>query len=186
MIFGYARVSTQDQNLDRQLDQLKDANCEEIFKEKITGTMADRPELGKLFERLRKDDILVVADLTRLSRSTRDLIDITEKLKARGIELKSLKENIDTTTATGKAMFGMLAVMAQFERDLISERTKQGLESARSRGRKGSRPKKAEDKRLLAFKMYDSSEYSIAEITEATNISKPSLYRYLRERKAKC
>lgn len=184
MIFGYARVSTQDQNLDRQTDQLKGEGCEKIFEEKVTGTKAERPELGKLLDQLRQGDILVVADLTRLSRSTRDLIDITEKLQTRGIELKSMKENIDTTTATGKAMFGMLAVMAQFERDLISERTKQGLESARARGRQGGRPKKAEDKRNLAFKMYDSKDYSIAEITDATGISKPTLYRYIRERKA--
>jgi len=113
------------------------------------------------------------------------LIDITEKLKAKNIELKSLKENIDTTTATGKAMFGMLTVMAQFERDLISERTIQGLESARARGRKGGRPKKAEDKLNIAFKMYDSKNFTVAQITEATKISKPTLYRYIRERKAK-
>lgn len=187
MRFGYARVSSQAQKLDRQLDQLQEAGAERIFKEKITGTKADRPEFTKLLDQLREGDVVVVvSDLTRLSRSTRDLIEITEKLQARRIELKSLKENIDTTTATGKAMFGMLAVMAQFERDIISERTKQGLESAKARGRQGGRPKKSSGKIAIALQMYDDKKYTIAQIEEATGVSKPTLYRYINERKANC
>ena len=116
MKIGYARVSTQDQNLDRQLDQFKEAGCEKIFQEKITGTIKERPELEEMFKQLRKGDTVVISELTRLSRSTRDLLELSEKLKEKDVELVSLKEKIDTTTATGKAMFGMLAVMAQFER----------------------------------------------------------------------
>ena len=182
MKIGYARVSTQDQNLDRQIDELTKAGCEKIFQEKITGTKKDRPELERMLEQIRKDDIVIISELSRLGRSTRNLIDISEQLKNKGVELVSLKENIDTTTATGKAMFGMLSVMAQFERDLISERTNQGLESARARGRKGGRPTKGNDKIDLALKMYNSKEYSVAEITEATGVSKTTLYRYINKR----
>jgi len=119
-----------------------------------------------------------------LSRSSRDLQNLAHKLKEKGVELKSLKEAIDTTTATGRMFFGMLGILAEFERDLISERTKQGLESARARGRKGGRPKKAQKDMTLAFNMYDSKEYDVSEITQATGVSKPTLYRYIKERKA--
>lgn len=181
-IIGYARVSTQDQNLNRQIDQLKDAGCEKIFQEKITGTKSDRPELNRLLEFLRKEDILIVSDLTRLSRSTRDLIDIAEILKSKDVELKSLKENIDTTTATGKAMFGMLAVMAQFERDLISERTKQGLQSARARGRIGGRKQKLDEtKKKAVYALYQAKESSLMEICNTFDISKPTLYKIIKE-----
>jgi DNA invertase Pin-like site-specific DNA recombinase len=181
MKIGYARVSTDGQCLDRQLDQLKKAGCEKIFQEKITGTKKDRQELDRMLDQVREGDILIITELARLGRSTKNLIDISEQLKNKQVELVSLKESIDTTTATGKAMFGMLSVMAQFERDIISERTKQGLESARARGRNGGRPTKSKDKIELALKMYNSKEYSIAEIIEATNVSKTTLYRYINQ-----
>ena len=117
MLLGYARVSTQDQNLDRQIDALvkADVDIRNIYKEKITGTMKDRPELNKMICDLKIGDVIIISDLTRLSRSTKDLISLSENISNKGVELISLKEKIDTTTATGKAMFGMLAVMAQFE-----------------------------------------------------------------------
>jgi DNA invertase Pin-like site-specific DNA recombinase len=179
MILGYARVSTEEQNLDRQLDSLKAAGCEKIFQEKITGTKRDREELDKLLEQMRQGDTVVISDLTRLSRSTKDLIELSEKLRNKGVELKSLKESIDTSTATGKAMFGMLAVIAQFERDLISERTKEGLASARARGRNGGRPTKNNKDIDQALKLYEGKQHTVKEIEELTGVSKPTLYRYI-------
>ena len=183
MKFGYARVSTEEQNLDRQLDQLKVAGVEKIYKEKITGTKKDRPELQKMLDYAREGDIIVISDLTRLSRSTRDLISISEQLKEKGIELVSLKETLDTTTATGKMMFGMLAVLAQFERDQISERTKEGLKSARARGKTGGRP--TVDKKNIenALVLYDDGKVSVSDICTMCNISKNTLYNYIRARK---
>ena len=136
MNFGYMRVSTADQNLDRQEQQLKEAGCEKIFFEKVTGTKRNRPELNKMLEFLREGDTVIVTDLTRLSRSTKDLIEIAELIGEKGANLKSLKESwLDTTTAHGKLMFTIFSGLAQFERDLISERTKEGLNVAKKRGR---------------------------------------------------
>lgn len=151
MIFGYARVSTQEQNLDRQLDSLKVAGAEEIIYEKITGTKADRPELNRLIDKLRKGDVILVSDLTRLSRSTKDLFSLVEQIEKKGANIKSLKENwLDTTTPQGKLMFTFMAGISQFERDLISQRTREGLEAARARGKQGGRKPKlnANKKRL--------------------------------------
>lgn len=185
IIIGYARVSTSDQNLARQLDSLKSYDCKKIFQEKITGTKLERSELNTMLEFARKGDVIVVCELTRLSRSTKDLISISEMLAEKGVDLISLKEKIDTTSATGKAMFGILAVMSQFERDLISERTKDGLKAARSRGKKGGRPCINEKEIKLALKMYNSKNYSVAEITKATGISSATLYRYNNRSKKK-
>lgn len=181
MLIGYARVSTQEQNLDRQLDQLKDANCEKIFCEKITGTKKERPELDKLLEHIRPGDTIIISDLTRLSRSTKDLFKIVEQMEQIGANIKSLKEIwMDTTTPQGKLMFTIFSGISQFERDLTSQRTKEGLVSARARGRKGGRPSLAKKDLELAIKMHSSSEYSISEITKATGVSKSTLYKYLR------
>src|SRR4051812_19798181 len=138
---GYARVSTQNQLLDLQIDALKKEGCEKIFTEKVSGMKDERQELNECLKYLRKGDILVVYKLDRLGRSTKKLLEITEGLEGRGIEFVSINDKMDTTTAIGKAMFRMLAVLSEMERDLISERTKAGLESARARGRKGGRPK---------------------------------------------
>lgn len=179
--FGYARVSTTDQNLDRQRDALKAAGCEEILEEKLSGKNTDRPMLQVLFDRLAPGDIVVVCELARLSRSTKDLISLSEILKEKKVELISLKDKeIDTTTATGKLMFGMLSVISEFERDLIRERTLEGLRSARARGRVGGRPKKAEKAIERAISLYDSKQYSIREIVDMTGISKATLYRYIK------
>ncbi|MBB6402473.1 DNA invertase Pin-like site-specific DNA recombinase [Methanococcus maripaludis] len=184
MIIGYARVSTKDQKLDRQIDELKSFGCEKIFLEKISGTKKIRPEFDKMLEMLRKNDLVVVSELTRLSRSTKDLIDIMNRFEQMEVSVKSLKEAwLDTSTAHGKLLFTIFAGLAEFERDLISERVKSGLNAARSRGKLGGRPTVGDEKINLALKMYDSKEYSINEILKATGISKSTLYNYLEKRK---
>ena len=182
MIFGYARVSTQDQNLDLQIDALKQYGVDQIFQEKMTGTKRERPQLDEMLKYLRKGDTVVVWKLDRIGRSTKHLVDLINEFGEKGINFVSLKDGIDTSTATGKLVFTIFAGLAEFERDMISERTKAGLESARARGRNGGRPRKDEDKVKLALKMYDSKQYSITEITKATGVSKTTLYRYIKER----
>jgi DNA invertase Pin-like site-specific DNA recombinase len=184
MLIGYARVSTQEQNLDRQLDQLNGAGVERIFQEKITGTKKDRPEFDKLLEQIRPNDTIIISDLTRLSRSTKDLFQIVEQIQSKGANIKSLKETwLDTTTPTGQLMFTIMAGLSQFERDLISQRTNEGLASARARGRVGGRPAKNAKDIDKALKLYDSKLHSIKEIEEMTGVGKPTLYRYIDKRK---
>jgi DNA invertase Pin-like site-specific DNA recombinase len=155
MILGYARVSTQDQNLERQIDQLQQLSCERIFQEKITGTKKERPQLDMLFDQLRTGDIIVVTELTRLSRSIKDLFALVDTIHLKGANLKSLKEPwLDTTTPQGKLLFAIFAGVSQFERDLISERTREAISSARARGRKGGRPPKPPKNVELALKMH--------------------------------
>lgn len=184
MKIGYARVSTQEQNLDRQIDQLREVGCEKILQEKITGIKKDRPELERLLDQIWTGDTVIVTELTRLSRSTKDLFEIVEKIQAKGADIKSLKESwLDTTTPQGKLMFTFMAGISQFERDLISQRTKEGLASARARGRNGGRPSKNDKDITWALELYDSKKYSIKEIEEKTGVTKPTLYRYLKDRK---
>jgi len=180
MKIGYARVSTEEQNLDRQLDSLKEAGCEKILQEKITGTKKERPELDKLLEHLRSGDLIIISDLTRLSRSVKDLFSLVDQIEKKGANIKSLKESwMDTSTPQGKLMFTIFAGISQFERDLISQRTLEGLAAARARGRKGGRPKKDDKIIKLALKMYQEKTYSISEITKATGVSKTTIYRYV-------
>ena len=184
MKIGYARVSTQDQNLDRQLDNLTAAGCERIFNEKMTGTKSDRPELKTMMLTLRPGDTLIIDSFSRLSRSTKDLLDIVEKLTAMNVHLVSLKENLDTTTATGKMMLTMLSALSQFERDLIAERTRDGLKAARSRGRCGGRPRVGSDKdRKQALAMYHANAMSNSEIAERFGVSLSTLNRWIRSEK---
>lgn len=184
MIIGYARVSTQDQNLERQLDNLTAAGCERIFNEKMTGTKSSRPELQTMLLTLRKGDTLIVDSFSRLSRSTKDLLAMVEKLTEIGVHLVSLKENLDTTTATGKMMLTMLSALSQFERDLIAERTRDGLKAARSRGRCGGRPRVGTDKdRKQALAMYHANAMSNSEIAERFGISLSTLNRWIRSEK---
>lgn len=185
MIFGYARVSTQDQHLELQRDALKQYGVERIFEEKMTGTKRERPQLDEMLKYVRSGDTIVVWKLDRIGRSLADLLSIVNDFHARGVNFVSLKENIDTTSATGKLVFHIFASLAEFERDMLSERTKAGLESARVRGRKGGRPSKDNSKVKLALKMYDSKDYSLPQITEATGVSKATLYRYIKERAQK-
>lgn len=182
MLIGYARVSTGDQNPDLQIDALERAGCQKIFTDKISGTVSERPELAKAKEQLRAGDTLVVWRLDRLGRSLRDLIDWMNELEGQGIGFKSLQEAIDTTTPAGKLTFHIFGALAEFERNLIKERTRAGLEAARARGRKGGRKKVlSEKKRKEAVKLYNSKEFTINRICEMMKISKPTLYKYIRE-----
>ena len=186
MKIGYARVSTKDQSLNLQKDALKKAGCEKIYSEQISGTKTDRTKLNEMIEHIRQGDVIIVWKLDRLGRSLRDLVNLVSKFQDLGVGFKSLQDNIDTTTPTGKLTFHLFAALAEFERDIISERTKAGLASARTRGRCGGRPKglskKALDKARLAESLNNEKNNSIQEICEYLSVSKPTLYRYLRSR----
>ncbi|MCL4110754.1 UNVERIFIED_CONTAM: hypothetical protein GTU68_009179 [Idotea baltica] len=186
MKIGYARVSTKDQNLDLQIDALKEVGCEEIYEEKESGTKSSRPQMQRMIQHLRRGDVVVVWKLDRLGRSIRDLINLISKFKEQGVAFRSLQDNIDTSTPTGKLVFHLFAALAEFERDIISDRTKAGLQAARARGRSGGRPKglsaKAKDKARLAEALYNEGERSIKDICDHLEITRPTLYRYLRYR----
>ncbi|GIP55259.1 recombinase family protein [Paenibacillus vini] len=184
MRIGYARVSTADQSLDLQLDALNADGCERIYTEKASGAKDDRAELAKALDSLRPGDVFVVYKLDRLARSTLKLISTLDDIKAKGAEFVSLSDKIDTTTAAGKALFGMLAVFAEFERNVIVERTKAGLAASRARGRSGGRPKTDRKKVAQALKLYDSKAHTVAEITDMTGVTKATLYRAVRERES--
>lgn len=179
MIFGYARVSTNEQSLDLQLDALKKAQVHQIFEEKISGKRTERPELSELLKIIRGGDTVVIYKLDRISRSTKHLIELTEFFEEKNVNFVSLQDNIDTSTSIGKFFFRIMANLAELERDIIVERTSAGLIAARARGRYGGRPIKDPYKVDTALKMYHSKNYSIKQITEATGISKTTLYRYI-------
>ncbi|MCL5674315.1 MAG: recombinase family protein [Candidatus Omnitrophica bacterium] len=182
MKVGYARVSTIEQNLNLQIDALKQAGCEKIITDEISDSVAERPGLNKLKEILRKDDILIVWRLDRLGRTLKHLIEWVNELEQQGVGFKSLQETIDTTTSGGKLVFHIFAALAEFERNLIRERTRAGLEAARTRGRQGGRPKLLpENKRKLVVELYTSKKHSIKDICQMMGISKPTLYKYIRE-----
>lgn len=141
MIFGYARVSTQDQNLEMQLDALNKYGCDRIYQEKMTGTKKERPELEEMMKLLRKGDKVVIYKLDRIGRSTKHMIELSEIFGKMSVELLSIVDQLDTSTAMGRFFFRFMASLAELERDFISEKTKAGLSSARARGRKGGRPK---------------------------------------------
>lgn len=180
MFIGYARVSTDDQNLNLQYDALKNAGCERIFNDQITGTKINRPGLDSALEFARENDVIVVWRLDRLSRSLKDLIEIVALLDSRKIGLRSLHESIDTSSSSGKLIFHIFGALAEFERNLIRERTYAGLQAARSRGKNGGRPKKLNaTKAKLANDLYNEKTRSIQQICELIGISKPTLYKYL-------
>lgn len=179
MIIGYARVSTKEQSLDMQLDALRQVGCERIYQEKVSGAKDEREQLNMALEMLRHGDKFVVYKLDRLARSTLKLLKVAEQLEEQGVELVSIQDNIDTTTPMGKAMFRMLSVLAELERDMIRERTNAGLAAARARGRKGGRPKTNPKKVEQAIKMYHTKQFTIGEITESTGVSSSTLYREL-------
>lgn len=184
MLIGYARVSTDDQNLDRQIDQLKAAGAKKIYCEKMTGTKKERPKLQDMLDNAREGDTIIVTDLTRISRSMKDLYSLVEDFEKKGLNLKSLKETIDTTTAQGRLFFGLTALLSQFERDLTSERTKEGLASARARGKLGGRRSKLNDKdKATIKKLYDDKKLTVAEICRMYDISRPTLYKAIKEDK---
>ncbi len=181
MKIGYARVSTVDQNLDLQEDALRQAGCEKIIVDKISGSVVLRPGLEKAKDLLREGDSLVVWRLDRLGRSLKDLISWSGYLEERGIGLVSLQESIDTSSSTGKLVFHMFGALAEFERNLIKERTMAGLQAARARGKMGGRPKSlSEDKQKRLIKLYNDKSVSVKEICQMMNISKPTLYKYIR------
>lgn len=181
MIIGYARVSTKDQNLDRQIDNLTAYGCERIYKEKMTGTRADRPEYQKMLDALREGDTLVIDSFSRLSRSTKELLEVVERLQLMGVNLISVKEQLDTTTATGKLMLTMLSALSQFERDLDSERTRDGLKAAALRGRIGGRPKAADAKtQRQALAMYHANAMTNREIAGKCGVSLSTLNRWIK------
>ena len=182
--YGYARVSTEQQNLDRQIDALIGYGVDRLYNEKMTGTRKDRPELRKMLERLTEGDTVVVESLSRLGRSTRDLLELTELFEKKGVHLISLKERIDTSSSTGRLLFTLMSAIAQFERDVIADRTREGLNSTRARGHLGDRPKVPEDTIRKAIGIYHTGQYSIKEIEQLTGVKKSTLYRYLEEEKA--
>ena len=182
MLIGYARVSTDDQNLDLQRDALHNAGCVKIYEDQLSGAKAARPGLEKALDVARSGDTLVVWRLDRLGRSLKDLITIVESLEQRNIELMSLQESLATHSNEGKLIFHLFAALAEFERNLIRERTQAGLKAARARGRNGGRPKALEpSKRKLAVKLYEEKQYTIDEICRMMGISKPTLYSYVEE-----
>ena len=186
MHVGYARVSTKDQTVDLQVDALTQAGCTNVYTEVISGARADRPILAQVLEMLRAGDVLVIWKLDRLGRSLTHLLAIVTDLITRQIGLKSLNDPIDTTTPQGRLIFNLFASLAEFEREVIRERTQAGLSAARARGRLGGRPKglphKAEATAYAAETLYQEGRLSAQDIADKLHISKTTLYAYLRAR----
>ena len=183
MLVGYARVSTIDQTLDLQHDALTKADCTKIFTDTASGSQTDRPGLSEALSHLRKDDTLIVWKLDRLGRSLKDLISRITELNDRDIGFKSLTEQIDTTTSGGKLIFHIFGALAEFERDIIKERTKAGLDAARARGRKGGRRVKLRPRDIaMVRKLYEEKQTPIADICRMFHISRMTLWRYVRNK----
>lgn len=182
MLIGYARVSTHDQNLDLQKDALTKAGCEKVLVDVASGKATDRSGLERAKELLRDGDVFVVWRLDRLGRSLKHLIETLTELEGRGVGLLSLTEAIDTTTPGGRLIFHVFGALAEFERNLIRDRTQAGLAAARARGRNGGRPKSFNaSQRELAVDLYRHRKHSIQEICRTVGISRPTLYAYVKE-----
>ena len=180
MLVGYSRVSTDDQNLDLQIDALKLAGCEKFYQDVGSGSSIDRKGLKEAVEYVRKGDSLVVWKLDRLGRSLKHIIELVAHLETKGVGLIFLQEKIDTTGSAGKFYLQIFGALAEFERNIIRERTNAGLASARARGRVGGRPKKlSKDKIELVKKLYDAREHTVQEIADLVGISRVSIYGYL-------
>lgn len=180
MQIGYARVSSDDQNLDLQYDALKAAGCKKIFDDRVSGAHSQRPGLERLLDTVRDGDSVIVWRLDRLGRSMKDLLEVVAKLESNGVELSSLQEKIDTSSSGGRLIFHIFAALAEFERNLIRERTFAGLTAAKTRGRTGGRPRSLDKKeQKLLVSLYEGGEHSIGEICEILRISKATLYNYL-------
>ena len=179
-LIGYGRISTSDQSPDLQVDALQQAGCIRMFIDEASGTLDHRPELDRLLDQLRPGDVVVVWRLDRLGRSLRNLIEIVRMLDERQVGLKSLTEAIDTSTPGGKLVFHLFGALAEFERSLIVERTKAGLEAARARGRRGGRPRAMTPKKIeVAREMYASKKHTLASIAETLGVSRATVYRNL-------
>jgi DNA invertase Pin-like site-specific DNA recombinase len=186
MKIGYARVSTREQNLDMQVIALEEVGCERIYEETVSGVKADRPILNNLINQLRPGDVLVIWKLDRLGRSLKNLVQLVQQLMDNNIGLCSLNDPIDTTNPQGRLIFNIFASLAEFERDVICERTQAGLSAARARGRLGGRPrglsKKAEATACAVETLYKEKKLSVVDICSKLGISKSTLYKYLRHR----
>lgn len=185
MKFGYARVSTADQNLSLQLDALQKAGCDQIFQEHISGAKADRPELARLIELLRPGDEIVVWKLDRLGRSLQHLIDLVAQFDEKGVAFSSLNDHIDTSTPAGKLVFRIFASLAEFEREVIRERTMAGLAAARAQGRTGGKPKGLSEEAKKQARVAESlhkEKYPIKEIARQLKLSRTTVYKYLNHR----
>lgn len=184
MKIGYARISTEYQNLHMQEDALKSAGCEEIYTDVSSGSKSQRPGLDKALNFAREGDMIVVWKLDRLGRSIQHLIQTVTLLQQRKILFKSLQENIDTGTSSGMLVFHIFGALAEFERDLIRERTDAGLKAARVRGRMGGRPPMLDNRQInRMIEMYDEQKNTVAEICKIYDISRPSFYNYLKRRR---
>ena len=178
MIFGYARISTSDQTLDGQTDALTAAGAERIFADTISGTKRERPELAQLLDQLRDGDVVTVTKYDRLARSLHDLLDIVKAIEERGAGFRSLAEDIDTTTPAGRLIFHVFASIAQFERERISERTREGLQAARKRGRIGGRPPAlSAAQKAEVLRMRDEEGRSIREVAGLVKVSETTVRR---------
>jgi DNA invertase Pin-like site-specific DNA recombinase len=177
---GYARVSTLEQNLDLQLDALDKSGCQRVFKDTTSGARSDRQGLRDALDYVREGDVLVVWKLDRLGRGLRHLIDTITSLDARGVGFKSLQESLDTTTSGGRLIFHIFGALAEFERELIRERTMAGLHAARARGREGGRPQKLDGRKLaLARSMMQDKTVSVTEVAKTLGVNRSTLYRAL-------
>lgn len=184
MKIGYARVSTFEQSLDLQIDDLKNEGCDHIFTDKISGSKSDRPGLNKMLEMLRTGDTVIVWRFDRLGRNLKHLLILVDDFKQKGVQLKSIREHIDTNSANGQFFFHMIATMCEFEREIIRERTLAGLATARSRGRFGGRRVKFNaDKQAIVCELYNSKNFTLNKISEMMGISVPTIYSYLRKDK---
>jgi DNA invertase Pin-like site-specific DNA recombinase len=186
MKIGYARVSTKDQNFGLQIDALQKAGCEKLYREVVSGARTERPVLDRVVDSLRTGDVLVIWKLDRLGRSLKHLVELVNTLRERGVGLQSLNDPIDTTTPQGRLSFNLFASLAEFERDLIRERTQAGLSAARARGRNGGRPKglsaQAEATACAAETLSLERKLSVRQIADRLGISKSTLYAYRRYR----
>lgn len=185
MIFGYVRVSKNEQNQDLQFDALRKAGCERIFQEKVSGASKERPEYAKMVSELRKGDIIVVWRIDRLGRATYELIKLMVEWKEMGVDFRSISEGIDTSTKMGRLWYMLSSVFAENEREILMERTLAGMEAARARGRVGGRPKgltkQSKERASLAATLYQSRKYTVKQICDQLKISsKATLYKYLR------
>ncbi len=179
-LLGYARVSTADQAPELQLDELRAAGCERIWTDHATGTRGERPQLARVLEHMRSGDTVVVWRLDRLARSLSDLIALGRRLEQAGVGLRSLREQIDTTTPGGRLVFHVFGALAEFEADLIRERTNAGLAAARARGRRGGRkPALTPAKINAARQMHAARQHTVNEIAQALGVSRASVYRAL-------
>ncbi len=179
MLIGYARVSTQDQNIGLQLEALTKAGCERIFDDKLSGSRAERPGLTKALDVLREGDTLVVWKLDRLGRSVKNLVDLTTDLHQQGIQFKSLTDAIDTGTPSGRFFFHVMASLAEMERELTVERTRAGLEVARRLGRRGGRKRTMTDSKIESAKKLLANGVPPKEVAHNLGVSVPTLYRWL-------